>query len=398
MNRTKSHSSSKPRPEGTSRIRRASGSGSKLQSQQQPSSSRVRIDALSVGELRKYAFEVTVKNEEYKQRLKSAHEMFVKLQDAYQRLKETKRKEIDVDVDVEEMAVVEKKARKLVPTSNEVPLGACDDTPSPSTLMTKNTKEKDAHVETKSMRKATSKTNGTTPRRSPRKCGVGVQVTDSQETPKSAVTASQLPGDFIAFPENLKLAVLTDDDENNGENRTFDHTLNELVDTPGPAKNFTNDEETPQEAMTIRKQLINQMKSPAWETIQKKKKDQTHVHLGHEHVPAPEDPVKGLQLFGNRKGTVVGSKKQLDEDRAFKYMEVIRKQDERAKLPAGFCADCARFYRVYAKHGNFEEANAMAQRMCGHTVHAQTSRHRQKWQAPDSPDDFWHVRPPEPHT
>ena len=67
----------------------------------------MRINALGVAELRKYAFEVTVKNEDLKHRLKSSNELYSKLHDAYQRLKERSK-----EIEVEEAMVVEKKARR----------------------------------------------------------------------------------------------------------------------------------------------------------------------------------------------------------------------------------------------------------------------------------------------
>ena len=354
-------STSKPRRESSSRLRPASTS--KQQQQQQPSSSSlVRIDTLSVAELRKYAHMVTVKNEEYKQRLKVAHEMYVMLQDAYQRLKQKKQKIPEaVEAVEEEEGVVT--APGWQPAAGNV--GA------------------------KQGRKSTEETKSMPVRRSARKlqsCPPTRPAPGSQDTLRSGVTASQLTEGLLALPGNLQLATLTgEDDVSAGGEAKKENTGDVSVDdTPGT-------EATPREASNVRKRLMNLVTSPAWETIQKKKKHQMHEHLGYERIPVPEEPIKGLNLFGD-------AEPQLDEDKAFKYMKVVRKQDERAKLPAGFCADCARFYRVYAKHGNFEEANAMAQRMCGHTIHQQTSRHRQKWQAPDSPEDFWHVRPPEPHS
>jgi len=422
--RNNSGSTSKPRQD-SSRLKRTSGP-------QQPASSRVRINALGVAELRKYAFEVTVKNEDLKHRLKSSNELYSKLHDAYQRLKERSK-----EIEVEEAMVVEKKVRRGDSNSKPKQIveerrrGACDDRPSsscgPSERARARRDRAPVHAANPSVR------------RSPRNHGhpvTGVpsapNVTDSQQTPRSAVTASQLPEGLVAWPQNFQLAALTDecdgrDDSRNDDDANDGKDTND-DDTPRNGRH-TDDEETPKDAVTVRKRLL---KSPAWETIQKKKKLENHVHMGYEHIPAPEDPVKRLELPGisgmaPRPGT--GAGRQLDEQRAFKYFEVVRKQDERAKLPAGFCADCARFYRVYAQNGDLQEADALVKRLCGHTIHAQTSRHRQKWygsfdpsflpsfrtsrglplsdpvptnpdcrQAPDSPEDFWHIRPPEPHT
>lgn len=346
-------STSKPRRE-SSRLRPASTS----QQQQEPSpSSFVRIDTLSVADLRKYAHVVTVKNEEYKQRLKLANEMFVRLQEAYQRLK---LKTEDMPKEVEEAVVVDPKRHQ--PAGNA------------AARQGKRKCSEDSNYD--SVRRSTRKRPGRpTTRLAP----------DSRATPQSCLTASQLTEGLLDLPTNLQLATLAGEDDNREDEFRKENTGELSVDdTPGT-------EATPRKASTVRKRLMNILTSPVWETIEKKKKHQKNVHLGYEHVPAPEEPIKGLKLFGV-------AEPQLDEDKAFKYMEVVRKQDERAKLPAGFCPDCARFYRVYAEHGNFEEANAMAQRMCGHTIHQQTSRHRRKWEPPESPEDYWHVRPPEPHS
>ena len=366
MNSTKSTkvhaaSTSKPQREGPSRLRPTSSS-----KQQQPSS-RVRIDTLTVSELRKYAHVVTVKNEEYKQRLKSAHEMFLKLQEAYQRLKRSKKtnqvNEEEVAVEEIEEVVVEHERQ----TSGVTPLNRT------------NRDTKLASVEkSEAVRRSTRKRSAYQSRT---RVGSG-----SLGTPPSAVTASHLTIDLPASPGDLQLAALTDEeplDEGEDESEKLNATGEGSFHTPAAGGT----EATPPEAIATRKR----MKSPAWETIQKKNKNRKHLHIGYERVPDPEDAVEGLKLFAT-------SNPQLDEERAFKYLEVVRKQDERAKLPAGFCADCARFYRVYSKHGNFEEANAMAQRMCGHSVHQLTSRHRQRWQAPDSPEGYWHLKPPEPHS
>ena len=349
----------------------------------------MRINALGVAELRKYAFEVTVKNEDLKHRLKSSNELYSKLHDAYQRLKERSK-----EIEVEEAMVVEKKARRG--DSNSKPKqvvegrrrGACDDRPSSSCGPSERARRDRAPVHAANPSVRRSPRNHGHPAH-PAHPATGVtsapNVTDSQQTPRSAVTASQLPEGLVAWPQNFQLAALTDecdgrdnsrddDDANDGKDTNDDET-------PRNGRH-TDDEETPKDAVTVRKRLL---KSPAWETIQKKKKLENHVHMGYEHIPAPEDPVKRLELPGisgmaPRPGT--GAGRQLDEQRAFKYLEVVRKQDERAKLPAGFCADCARFYRVYAQKGDLQEADALVKRLCGHTIHAQTSRHRQKWYGP----------------
>lgn len=84
----------------------------------------------------------------------------------------------------------------------------------------------------------------------------------------------------------------------------------------------------------------------------------------------------------------VRHKNDLDD---FKYMEVVRKQDERKTLPAGYCIDCIRFYNAYSKYESLEKANEVARRLCGHGIHDETSRHRSRYQAPPTPPDFWDI-------
>lgn len=120
-------------------------------------------------------------------------------------------------------------------------------------------------------------------------------------------------------------------------------------------------------------------KSPAWKSIKKKPRSE-NPQREHVDVPPPEH---------------VGSRL---EEVSFKYLEVIRKNDERAKLPAGYCIDCARFYQAYAEHGDLAKANELAKRLCGHTIHEQTSRHRRRYETPSTPPEYWDIVPIEPHS
>ena len=119
----------------------------------------------------------------------------------------------------------------------------------------------------------------------------------------------------------------------------------------------------------------SKLKSPAWESIKKKPRKAQRVD-----VPSPEQ--LGPRL----------------EDDSFKYLEIIRKKDDRAKLPAGFCEECARFYRAYAEHGDLAKANELVKRLCGHSMHQLTSRHRKKYETPATPPDYWDILPIEPHS
>lgn len=107
--------------------------------------------------------------------------------------------------------------------------------------------------------------------------------------------------------------------------------------------------------------------SPPWEVVKRR----THVpdwhtgSYGDEVVPDPE----GAEPAESQ----------------YKYADPVRKQADRALLPAGYCAECARFYTLLG-------------RPPADCHHAETSRHRRRWQAPESPPDFWHLAPPEPHS
>lgn len=104
--------------------------------------------------------------------------------------------------------------------------------------------------------------------------------------------------------------------------------------------------------------------SPPWEVV-KRRKIVPDWHTGDEVVPDPE----GFEPAASQ----------------YKYADPVRKQADRALLPAGYCAECARFYILLG-------------RPSADCHHAETSRHRRRWQAPESPPDFWHIRPPEPHS
>lgn len=174
-------------------------------------------------------------------------------------------------------------------------------------------------------------------------------VTIQEQTPVSQTQLS------IRMPSDLKLADLP----NNASQDTI--------------------EATPVDQSAMSKKL----KSPAWESIKKKPRIRGARELAIEIPPAEQQ--------GNMH-------QELDHDQAFKYLEVIRKQDDRSKLPAGFCLDCARFYKAYAEHGDLATANELVKRLCGHTVHQQTSRHRRKYEIPSTPPEYWDIMPLEPHS
>jgi len=119
---------------------------------------------------------------------------------------------------------------------------------------------------------------------------------------------------------------------------------------------------------------LRKRKSPAWVHV---KKVVTKMKAGDK-----DDAIM------DNDAALLCHKNDLDN---FKYMEVVRKQDERKKLPAGYCIDCLRFYKAYSKYGSLEKANEVAKRLCGHGVHDETSRHRSKYQAPKTPPDFWDI-------
>eukprot|EP00890_Picochlorum_soloecismus_P003850 jgi/Picsp_1/4466/NSC_06687-R1_protein len=119
---------------------------------------------------------------------------------------------------------------------------------------------------------------------------------------------------------------------------------------------------------------LRKKKSPAWVNVKK--------ILTKRRVEDRDDTIMDNDV------PFLRHKNDLDD---FKYMEVVRKQDERKKLPAGYCIDCVRFYTAYGKYGSLEKANEVAMRLCGHGVHDETSKHRSKYQAPPTPPDFWDI-------
>lgn len=260
-----------------------------------------RIDSLSLKELREYAKIVTMKNEQYKFKLKCSNEAYKKMQCAYQRLKGRFREYQD----------------KLETREN-----GCASKEQEPTLRPQEDEQQIDH----------QGKNGET-------------LDDDAHTP---VSETQMT---MAGPSDLRLADWPDN--------TSQKTI---------------------EATPVDQSIPNRIVSPAWESI--KKKSRIYKKDEQEEVPAPE--------------RVEGAYPGLDHDASFKYLEVIRKQDERAKLPAGFCVDCAKFYKAYAEHGDLRKANELVKRLCGHNIHQQTSRHRRKYEPPPTPPDFWDIKPLEP--
>ncbi|ETV67827.1 hypothetical protein H257_16063 [Aphanomyces astaci] len=66
---------------------------------------------------------------------------------------------------------------------------------------------------------------------------------------------------------------------------------------------------------------------------------------------------------------------------AFKYIEVVRKRDERMALPGHACDECARYY---AALGDEFDGDQFA-----------CSRHRAKWEPYATPEDFWRLSFPD---
>ena len=74
----------------------------------------------------------------------------------------------------------------------------------------------------------------------------------------------------------------------------------------------------------------------------------------------------------------------LPRDRPEKYVEVVRKKDERAALPGRSCYECERFYEaledqgILTPNGRQEMINTC-------------SRHRSRYTPPTTPEGFWGV-------
>lgn len=65
-----------------------------------------------------------------------------------------------------------------------------------------------------------------------------------------------------------------------------------------------------------------------------------------------------------------------------KFVDVVRKKDERAALPGHTCTECARFYDVMIEQGILQpEGKGQFLQLC--------SRHKAQWAPPDTPDGFW---------
>lgn len=65
-----------------------------------------------------------------------------------------------------------------------------------------------------------------------------------------------------------------------------------------------------------------------------------------------------------------------------KYIEVVRKKDERAALPGHTCTECKRFYEVYERQGMINDDNREYFMQC-------CSRHKAKWAPAETPEGFW---------
>lgn len=65
-----------------------------------------------------------------------------------------------------------------------------------------------------------------------------------------------------------------------------------------------------------------------------------------------------------------------------KYIEVVRKKEERAALPGHTCSECKRFYEVYERQGMINDDNREYFLQC-------CSRHKAKWAPAETPEGFW---------
>eukprot|EP00873_Tetraselmis_striata_P005719 jgi/Tetstr1/425983/TSEL_016332.t1 len=79
----------------------------------------------------------------------------------------------------------------------------------------------------------------------------------------------------------------------------------------------------------------------------------------------------------------------------YKFQEVVRGKDKRARLPGHACEDCTKFYNALASWGHCPE-----QPECGHRVNRnpfaahgalqqELSRHRHTHKPPETPEGFW---------
>lgn len=312
-------------------------------------SKKVPLDQMSRQELKECAQVLSIKCERYKEQLRHARIKYQELQGAYQRLK-TKNEALGrgledatlgMDRDVSPMEKKEYQGRKVdqVRGSNNK-----------SSRPTKKARVDDDDDDVRTPNQKLQVGEGQSPNHPHGESDELHMLTPVSDT--------HLGG---TIPSCLKVIVETEESQNTTQKDRRESSVIYLENREQGAK------------------------SPPWKSVKK--------------MPPPARVSAAVENSGCLIPEQIQEKKGgFNEDRAFKYMEIIRKKDERQNLPAWFCPDCAKFYKVYSQYGDLDRANDMVKRLCGHSIHQETSRHRRKYDPPPSPPNYWDIQHLEPHT
>lgn len=308
---------------------------------------KVPLDQMNRQELKECAQVLAVNCERYKEQLRQARMKYQKLQGAYQRLKhrnEALGKQLeDAALGVDRDGPIKEEQEEKV---DQEKVGHSNSRPSRK----KAREEDDMQTPNQKLRMGSDDGDGDHSRK---------HGSDDSSEFNTPVSITHLGG---TIPSCLKVVVETEESQNTSQK-----------DRRGSS------------SVTFLEKKEQGVKSPPWKSVKKMPRPpRASAAVETSTRPVPE------QLQEN--------KGAFNEDRAFKYMEIIRKKDDRKNLPAWFCPDCAKFYRVYAQYGDLDKANEMVKRLCGHSVHQETSRHRRKYDPPPSPPDYWDIQHLEPHT
>lgn len=109
--------------------------------------------------------------------------------------------------------------------------------------------------------------------------------------------------------------------------------------------------------------------------------------ISDKHIPAMRlDEREEKKVTKESKNTKPPKK----SSNPIKYVETIRKKDEREGLRGFQCAECAAFYNAQMKQGIFDQSKM-------NEFLKNCSRHKGKWTPPDTPEGFWDltIRTPE---
>jgi hypothetical protein len=309
---------------------------------------KVPLDQMSRQELKECAQVLAINCERYKEQLRQARKKYQDLQGAYQRLKnrsEALGKQLEDAALGENRYVPIKKEQEEKVDQDRV--GHSNSRPSRKKAMEND----DMQTPNQKLQMGSGDDDGA---RFSRKHGRD----DSSEL-NTPVSITHLGG---TIPSCLKVVAETEESQNTSQKDRRESS-----------------------SVTFLEKKERGIKSPPWKSVKKMPRP------ARASAAVESPPCLVPEQLQEKKGA-------FNEDRAFKYMEIIRKKDDRKNLPAWFCPDCAKFYKVYAQYGDLDRANEMVKRLCGHSVHQETSRHRRKYDPPPSPPNYWDIQHLEPHT